>query len=371
LFIIIIVIIIATIIVSSIQKFSINELIIRHSPPHTSGERLIDLHECNFVVYDKNSEHSNQLEGDSLALILLEKLAQKFKSVSFLICGFERFHAKYPNLCEQLQVSSMAASSTLSPSTSFQHQLNAAAAAVASASTGNNTTAQLVTDDTVFMPSRALDDLHSLDDSSSSSSSSSTSDASSLPPSPVTTTLTVTPNSLNTSTLSTSGDVSTSIGSSIFVNKCRESLSLPLSKMSDQEANANTIQIQTSQSSRPARRPPPFYHSISTNGINEPTNDRVGYINETLLALSSSASSSSLAAVSSTASLKLSPIVSNPSLSLLSSYPSALMTSTPSGVPQQSKEPTRILNFLYLGSLDDALNHNIMKVLFLFFLYNA
>jgi hypothetical protein len=37
------------------------------------------------IVYDKNSEHSNQLEYDSFIIILLKKLAQKFKSVSFLI----------------------------------------------------------------------------------------------------------------------------------------------------------------------------------------------------------------------------------------------------------------------------------------------
>ena len=61
---------------------------------------FIDNHEYNIVVYDHESEHSNQLNiNDSFALILLHKLAQKIKSVSFLIGGFVNFNSKYQDFC--------------------------------------------------------------------------------------------------------------------------------------------------------------------------------------------------------------------------------------------------------------------------------
>ncbi len=64
---------------------------------------LIDnKYDCNIVVYDHESEHTNQLDSiESFAPILLSKLAQKFKSVSFLIGGLVNFNSKYPHLCER------------------------------------------------------------------------------------------------------------------------------------------------------------------------------------------------------------------------------------------------------------------------------
>ena len=56
-------------------------------------------YEINIVVYDQQSEHSNQLiSGKSLAFILLQKLVEKFKNVSFLTGGFLNFKLKHPNL---------------------------------------------------------------------------------------------------------------------------------------------------------------------------------------------------------------------------------------------------------------------------------
>lgn len=55
----------------------------------------------NIVVYDQKSEHTNQLDLDnSFPILLLKKLAQKYKSVSFLIEGFVNFERMYPELCE-------------------------------------------------------------------------------------------------------------------------------------------------------------------------------------------------------------------------------------------------------------------------------
>lgn len=84
------------------DKISIIELLIKNS----LADFLIDnKHECNIVVYDHTSEHTNQLEQtDSFAPILLNKLTQKFKSVSFLIDGFVNFYSKYPHLCERSTV---------------------------------------------------------------------------------------------------------------------------------------------------------------------------------------------------------------------------------------------------------------------------
>lgn len=70
----------------------------------TSQTSTYVIEEVNIVVYDKQTEHSNQLvetiESDNqFALILLSKLAQKFKSVSFLQGGFVGFCENYSDLC--------------------------------------------------------------------------------------------------------------------------------------------------------------------------------------------------------------------------------------------------------------------------------
>lgn len=53
------------------------------------------------VVYDMQSEHTNQLNSESsIACILLRRLASKYYSVSFLTGGLANFHQIYPNLCE-------------------------------------------------------------------------------------------------------------------------------------------------------------------------------------------------------------------------------------------------------------------------------
>jgi hypothetical protein len=65
------------------------------------------------VVYDTNSEHTNQLDGDkSFAFILLQKLVEKFKSVSFLIGGFENFKLDYEYLCKPSQQTLSSSSSS-------------------------------------------------------------------------------------------------------------------------------------------------------------------------------------------------------------------------------------------------------------------
>ena len=64
--------------------------------------------EVNIVVYDKHTEHSNQLveatdtdntpSDHAFSLILLAKLAQKFNSVSFLSGGFVDFKDTFKHL---------------------------------------------------------------------------------------------------------------------------------------------------------------------------------------------------------------------------------------------------------------------------------
>ena len=69
----------------------------------TSNQDLVsnNTDELNIVVYDQKSEHTNQLDFEnSFTILVLKKLAQKFKSVSFLIEGFDNFERMYPNLCE-------------------------------------------------------------------------------------------------------------------------------------------------------------------------------------------------------------------------------------------------------------------------------
>ncbi len=62
---------------------------------------LVDNFQYKIVVYDYDSEHSNQLESkNSFAFILLEKLAKKFKSTSFLNGGFLNFKLNYPEQIE-------------------------------------------------------------------------------------------------------------------------------------------------------------------------------------------------------------------------------------------------------------------------------
>ena len=80
----------------------------------------------NIVVYDKQSEHTNQLvdvedkssmvfcNNGTFAIILLNKLAQKFKSVSFLSGGFVQFCQTYPDLCQSSSALHHSISSTIS-----------------------------------------------------------------------------------------------------------------------------------------------------------------------------------------------------------------------------------------------------------------
>ncbi len=70
---------------------------------NSTSTYLID--EVNIVVYDKHTEHTNQLaeaadqDTDAFVFILLTKIAQKFKSVSFLSGGFVNFQENYSELC--------------------------------------------------------------------------------------------------------------------------------------------------------------------------------------------------------------------------------------------------------------------------------
>ena len=69
--------------------------------------------EVNIVVYDRQTEHTNQLaeviedntSEDGFALILLSKIAQKFKSVSFLTGGFVSFKENNADLCASSNLS--------------------------------------------------------------------------------------------------------------------------------------------------------------------------------------------------------------------------------------------------------------------------
>lgn len=85
------------------DKISIIELLMKNS----TSTYLFD--EVNIVVYDKHTEHSNQLveatdtdntpSDHAFSLILLAKLAQKFNSVSFLSGGFVDFKDTFTDLC--------------------------------------------------------------------------------------------------------------------------------------------------------------------------------------------------------------------------------------------------------------------------------
>lgn len=83
----------------------------------TSQTSTYVIEEVNIVVYDKQTEHSNQLvetiECDNqFALILLSKLAQKFKSVSFLQGGFVGFCENYSDLCSCSILNNMTSTTT-------------------------------------------------------------------------------------------------------------------------------------------------------------------------------------------------------------------------------------------------------------------
>lgn len=81
----------------------------------TTSIDLIDNNQnLNIVIYDYNSEHTNQLDLDhSFAVILLKKLVQKkFKSVSFLIGGLCSFQQEYPYLVVSLSTVSNEESSS-------------------------------------------------------------------------------------------------------------------------------------------------------------------------------------------------------------------------------------------------------------------
>lgn len=85
------------------DKISIIELLMKNS----TSTFLID--EVNIVVYDNHTEHTNQLaetvdensSDETFAFILLSKIAQKFKSVSFLQGGFVNFKENYSDLCSR------------------------------------------------------------------------------------------------------------------------------------------------------------------------------------------------------------------------------------------------------------------------------
>ena len=71
-----------------------------------SESTLIDKYEYKVVVYDTNTENTNQLDKKkSFAFILLDKLVKRFKSISFLIGGFENFIKSNLNLCESTCIS--------------------------------------------------------------------------------------------------------------------------------------------------------------------------------------------------------------------------------------------------------------------------
>ncbi len=72
---------------------------------NSSSALAFNEHQIRFVVYDTQSEHTNQLDqSKSFTLLLIKKLVQKYnKSVSFLSGGFECFKSKYSNLCQSSQ----------------------------------------------------------------------------------------------------------------------------------------------------------------------------------------------------------------------------------------------------------------------------
>lgn len=84
-------------------KISINELLLKYS------ENTLDLGTIEaIVVYDHQSEHTNQLDADhSFACILLRRLASKYHSVSFLTGGLVQFNQLHPNLCQQSALNSL------------------------------------------------------------------------------------------------------------------------------------------------------------------------------------------------------------------------------------------------------------------------
>ncbi|XP_064609226.1 tyrosine-protein phosphatase vhp-1-like [Liolophura sinensis] len=61
----------------------------------------IDVDEAyDVIVYDQCSENTTMLTDDVFIVVLLQKLALTFKSVTLLKGGFLGFQAMYPNLCE-------------------------------------------------------------------------------------------------------------------------------------------------------------------------------------------------------------------------------------------------------------------------------
>ena len=65
----------------------------------------IDKYHLKIVVYDDNSESSNELNPkDSFAYILLQKLVKNFNSVFLLTGGFKNFFTKYQKLCESTNI---------------------------------------------------------------------------------------------------------------------------------------------------------------------------------------------------------------------------------------------------------------------------
>ena len=83
------------------------------------------------------------MDGDSFALIILYKLVQRFKSVSFLSGGFVCFQAKFSHLCEASPVRSaplLLAGGTFPSLSSFGANYSASSSQASSTSNSLSTT---------------------------------------------------------------------------------------------------------------------------------------------------------------------------------------------------------------------------------------
>lgn len=288
-------------------KISINELLLKYS------ENKIDLGSIEtIVVYDMQSEHTNQLDPDhSLACILLRRLASKYHSVSFLTGGLVAFQQSFPHLCQHHLMSSSSSSSSLS-------------------------SAQVVVPPVVVVQSN----------SSSSSSSSAK-------------------NNNDSMAIDEEADSGTNQTASLLSSS---SLSV---KSNETTWSPNMVMMKPKQ----ARL---FCHSLSTFGLNlnsSSSNQIMSSSGGEQASCGSNNLANNLSVLSSSTSSSTSPTVSSLASSSLSSFTnySAAMYGTVAGSseddPQQqptaskpNKGPTEILGFLYLGSQDDSLSEQTLKV---------
>lgn len=315
-------------------KISINELLLKYS------ENKIDLGSIEtIVVYDMQSEHTNQLDPDhSFACILLRRLASKYHSVSFLTGGLLTFQQAYPHLCQSYPIMSTAALSTTTQIVPIVvvHSNSTKNATTIEEEDNSSSTTTTVQNPNDLSPSSSL--IRSLSSSSSSTLSvKSTQSGAAAEP----TFLNMKPrqNRLFCHSLSTFG------------------LNLSSTNTNSTNNNNNHNNNTVNESTMPCSQNTNTTNNISNNNSNQ-------IVSSLTTCLSSSSSSSSSSNISSLASSSLGSF----------NYSSAAMHGIVAGLSsggddetsnnsnKPNKGPTKILDFLYLGSQEDSLSEQTLKV---------